>query len=177
MRTRSPLYKFIKRPTSPSVGFPGSLAGKESICNAGDTGSIPGSGRSPGDGMGCPLQYSWASLVAQMVKNLPAVWETWIWSLGWEDTLEKGVATHSSVLAWRIPMDRGALWVTVHRGHKDSGITEWLSTAQDNSGRTVIFWKTINLSMIPLIYFGFYVLENTWNNPRITLRLWFVYQT
>ena len=57
-------------------GFPGSSAGKESICNAGDPGSKPGSERSPGEGIGCPLQYSWTSLVAQMVKNLPAVWET-----------------------------------------------------------------------------------------------------
>ena len=49
------------------------------------------------------LQYSWASLVAQLVKNLPAVWETWVWSLGWEDPLEKGKATPSNILAWRIP--------------------------------------------------------------------------
>ena len=59
-------------------GFPGSSAGKESICNAGDTRSIPGSGRIAGEGIGYPLQYSWASLVAQMVKNLPAMWETWV---------------------------------------------------------------------------------------------------
>ena len=65
--------------------------------------SIPGSGRSPGKGIGYPLQYSWASLVAQMVKNPPAMQETKVRSLGWEDSLEKGVATHSSILAWRIP--------------------------------------------------------------------------
>ena len=53
--------------------------------------------------MGYPLQYSWASLVTQLVKNLPAMWETWVQSLGWEDPLEKGKATHSSILAWRIP--------------------------------------------------------------------------
>ena len=53
--------------------------------------------------MGYPLQYSWALLVAQLVKNLPAVQETWVQSLRWEDTLEKGKATHSSSLAWRIP--------------------------------------------------------------------------
>ena len=58
------------------VGFPGSSAGKESTCNAGDPGLIPGSGRSLGEGIGHPLQYSWASLVAQMVKNPPAMWET-----------------------------------------------------------------------------------------------------
>ena len=58
-------------------GFPDSSVGKESACNAGDPGLIPGSGRSPGEGIGYPLQYSWASLVAQLVKNLPAMWETW----------------------------------------------------------------------------------------------------
>ena len=85
------------------MGFPHSSVGKESTCNAGDPGSIPGLGRSPGEGIGYPLQYSWASLVAQLGKNLPAMWETWVQSLGWEDPLEKGMATHSSILAWRIP--------------------------------------------------------------------------
>ena len=80
-----------------------SSVGKESACNAGDPGSIPGSGRSPGEGIGYPLQYSWVSLVVQLVKNTPAMWEAWVQSLGWEDPLEKGKATHSSVLAWRIP--------------------------------------------------------------------------
>ena len=75
---------------------------------------IPGLGRSPGEGTGYPLQYSWVSLVAQMVKNLPAMWETWVQSLGWEDPLEEGTATHSSTLAWRIPRDRGAWWAAVH---------------------------------------------------------------
>ena len=64
---------------------------------------IPGSGRSAGEGIGYPLRYSWASLVAQLVKNPPAMQETWVRSLGWEDPLEKRMATHSSVLAWRIP--------------------------------------------------------------------------
>ena len=84
-------------------GSPDSSAGKESACNAGDPGSIPGLGRSAGEGIGYPLQYSWLSLVAQLVKNLPAMWEPWVRSLGWEDPLEKGTATHSSILAWRIP--------------------------------------------------------------------------
>ena len=75
-----------------------SSAGEESACNAGDPSLIPGSGRSPGERLGYPLQYSWASLVAQLVKNLPAVWETWVRSLGWEDPLEKGKTTHSSIL-------------------------------------------------------------------------------
>ena len=65
--------------------------------------SIPGSGRCSGEGIGYPLQYSWASLVAQMIKNLPAMWETWVWTLAREDPQEEGTATHSSLLAWRIP--------------------------------------------------------------------------
>ena len=85
------------------MGFPGSSAGKESACNAGDPGSIPGWERSPGEGLGYPLQYSWASLVAQTVKNPPAMWETWVWSLGWEDGLEKGTYIYSSVLVWKLP--------------------------------------------------------------------------
>ena len=84
-------------------GFPNSSVGKESTCNAGDSGLTPGSERSTGEGIGYPLQYCWASLVAQLVKNPPAMRETWVRSLGWEDPLEKGKATHSSILAWRIP--------------------------------------------------------------------------
>ena len=64
---------------------------------------IPESGRSAGEGIGYPLQYSWASLVAQLVKNLPAVWETWVRPLDWEYPLEKGKATHSTILAWKFP--------------------------------------------------------------------------
>ena len=60
-------------------GFPGSSAGKESACNARDPSSIPGVGKTPGEGVVYPLQYSWASLVAQLVKNPSAVWETWVW--------------------------------------------------------------------------------------------------
>ena len=82
------------------VSFPDSSVGKESTCNAGDPALIPGSGRSL---IGYPLHYSWASLVAQLVKNLPAIQETQVQSLGWEDPLEKGKTTHSSILVWRIP--------------------------------------------------------------------------
>ena len=64
---------------------------------------IPGLGRSPGEGIGYPLQYSWASLVAWVVKKPPAMWETWVSSLGLEDPLEEGMATHSCILPWRIP--------------------------------------------------------------------------
>ena len=80
-------------------GFTGGSDSKEFACIAGDPGSIFGSGRSAGEGIG----YSWASLVAQLVKNPPAMRETWDRSLGWEDPLEKGTVTHSSILVWRIP--------------------------------------------------------------------------
>ena len=83
--------------------FPGSSGGQESACNAGDPGLIPGSGRYPGEEIGYVLQYSWASLVAQMEKNLPAMQETQVQSLGQEDPLEKEMATQSSILAWKIP--------------------------------------------------------------------------
>ena len=76
--------------------------GKESTCNAGDPSSILGSRRSSGEGTGYPLQCSWLSLVAQLVKNPSAMWETWVQSLGWEDPLERGKAILSSILAWRI---------------------------------------------------------------------------
>ena len=82
------------------------LNGKESAYSAGDirhVGLIPGSGRSSGGEYDNPFQYSWASLVAQLVKNPPAMRETWVRSLDGKDPLEKGMATHSSILAWRIP--------------------------------------------------------------------------
>ena len=86
------------------LGLPGSSSGKESTCNAGDPSSIPGLGRYPGESPGeFPLQYSWASRMAQTVKNLPAKWETWVWSLGWEVPPKEGMVTHWSILNWRIP--------------------------------------------------------------------------
>ena len=113
------------------LGFPGTSVGKESTCDAGNPNSIPQLGRSPGEGTVHPLQYSQASLVAQMVKNPLVMWETWVLSLGWE---EEGIATHSNILTWRIPMDRGAWNTTVH------GVTtKRLSTAQH---RQILFDPT-----------------------------------
>ena len=86
-------------PADIRLGFPDSSIGKESACNAGDPSLIPGSGRSAGEGIGYPLQYSWASFVVQLVNNPPAMQETWVQSLGWEDLLEKGKVTHYSILA------------------------------------------------------------------------------
>ena len=77
-----------------------------------------------------------ASLVAQMVKNLPAMCETWVWSLCWEDPLEEGLATHSSILAWRIPMDRGAWRATIHEVAKSwMGLSDSIQR-QIGSGQT-----------------------------------------
>ena len=89
-------------------------------CNAGGPSSIPELGRSR-EGIGYPLQCSWAFLVAQLVKNLPVMRETWVWSLDWEDLLEKGKVTHCSILAWRI-LGLYSPW-----GCKESDTTQWLS--------------------------------------------------
>ena len=111
----------------PFLGFPDSSVGKESACNAGDPGSIPGSGRSAGEGIGYPLQYSWAFLVAQLVKNLPAMQESsnqpWVQSLSWEDPLEKGKSTQPTPEFW--PGEFHELYSPW--GHKESDMTEWLS--------------------------------------------------
>ena len=89
----------------------------------------PGSGIFPWRRDRIPTPVFLASLVAQTVKNLPATWGTWVQSLDWEDPLEEGMATHSIILAWRIPMDTGALWATVY-GDTKSYTTEQLSRAQ-----------------------------------------------
>ena len=120
-------------------GFPGSSEVKASACNVGDSGSIPGLGRSPGEGTGNPLQCACpsppkngvqrsilrASLGAQRLKRLPAMWATRVWSLGWEDPLEKEMATYSRVLAWRIPWreEPGELQ---SMGSQELDTTEWL---------------------------------------------------
>ena len=96
-----------------------SSVGEESAINVGDPGLIPGLGKFPGEGIGYLLQYSWAFLVTQLVKNLPAMWESWVQSLGWEDPLVKGKATHSSTLAWRT--------IYSPQGPKESDTTEPLS--------------------------------------------------
>ena len=93
------LLSFIKFIFERFQGFPDSSVGKEYTCSAGNPGLIPGSGRSAGEGIGYSVLYSWAFLV----KNLPAMQESWVRSLGWKGRLEKETATHSSILAWRIP--------------------------------------------------------------------------
>ena len=146
---------------------PGDSAGKESIYNVGDPDSIPGLARSPGERIGYPLQYSWASLVAQMAKNLPAMQETWVWSLGWEDLLEEGMAAHSSILAWRIP------WTEEPGGLQSLGwqkviqMTEGLSTAQPsgemrrqepgNLHRNQRCWYAV---LFHILGVGFFIVSN-----------------
>ena len=107
--SRNPLRQHLGLTVSlqPLRGFPDSSVGKQSACNAGDPGFDSWEGRSTGEGIDYPLQYSWASIVAQLVKNRPVMQETWVQSLGWEDPLEKGKATHSSILAWRIAWSHG----------------------------------------------------------------------
>ena len=104
----------ILRPSMSSLGFPGSSAGKESACNAGDPNCIPGSGRSPGERivyklhfLGLPWWFSQSKIRLQCSR--PG-FDPWVGKI----LLEEGMATHSSILAWRIPMDRGAWWTTVH---------------------------------------------------------------
>ena len=92
------------------MGFPSGSDGR--VClQSGRTGFDPWVGKIPGEGYGYPLQYSWASPVTQTVKNLPVMWETWIPSLGWDGPW-MGAWQPTHILAWRIPMDRGAWWAT-----------------------------------------------------------------
>ena len=102
---------------------------------------IPGLGRFPGEGIDYPLLYSWASLVAQLVKNLPAVQETWVRSLGWEDPLEDSIANHSSILAWRIP------WTEELGGLQSMG-SQSLTRLKELS-TYVCFLFTFNWGIIP----------------------------
>ena len=81
------------------------------------------------------MQYSWASFVAQLVKNPPAMQETWVQSLGWEVSLEEDMATHSSIFAWRIPTDRGAWWATVHGVAKSERLALLLGEQKDQKQR------------------------------------------
>ena len=138
-------------PDAFSASCPHSSVGKESACDAGDPGSIPGLGRSAGEGIGYPLQYSWAFLVAQLVRNPPAMWKTWVQSLGWEDPLEKGKDTHSSNLAWRIPWTKpmglqrvGHNWVTFTFTFLHQGIWSWLfSSLVVNIGWFLEYWTSL----------------------------------
>ena len=131
----------------PVEGFPDSSVGKESTCNTGDPGSIPESERSPGEGLGYPFPYSWALLVAQMVKNLPAMWETWVRSLDWEDPLEEDMQPTVVFLPGESPWTEEpgglhSLW-----GHQESDMIEQLSTVHCSmSGSNCFFLTCIPVS-------------------------------
>ena len=127
-----------------------SSAGKEATCNAGDPSSIPGSVRYLGKGTGYPLQYSWASLVTQLVKNLPAMQDTWILSWGWQDPLEKEKAIHSSILAWG---KVAKSWIWLSDFHFDdrtlSGVSvSWQRCVEKHLSKlTLLICKMGNLSI------------------------------
>ena len=106
------------------LGFPGSSAGKESTCNAEDPDSIPGSGRSPGEGIGYPLQYSWASLVAQTAKNRRVMRETWIRSLGQEDPPGGGHGNPLQYSCLENPHGQRSLVGYSPWGHKELDVTK-----------------------------------------------------
>ena len=125
------IFNFLRICHSVFQGFPISSTGKELACNAGD----PGLGRAPGEGLGYPLQYFWAFLVAQMVNNLPSMWDTWVWSLCWKDPLEKGKASHSSIMAWRISD------CIVH------GVTESDTTERLSLTHLLILFSTVAVSI------------------------------
>ena len=132
--------------------FPDSSVSKESICNTGDPGLIPGSGRSPGEDIGYPLQYSWASLVAQLVKNPPVMRETWVQPLGWEDALEKGRLP--TPVFW--PGEFHGLYSIW--GHKESDMTEQLSLHFTSMGvrpRVLLDDGTWNIHMTGLTLMAF----------------------
>ena len=121
------------------LGFPDSSVGMESACNAGDPSSVPGSGWCAGEGIGYPLQYSWASLVAQLVKNLPSMQETWAWSLGWEDPLEKGKATQLQYSGLENSMDyivhgvtKSRMWLNDFHSQNTHGIFFFFRTRTNN---------------------------------------------
>jgi len=119
------LYKkFLMTQITMMEGFSSSSAGKESTCNSEEPSAIPGLGRPPGEGIGYTCHNARASFVPQTLKNPPAVQETCIWSLRWEYLLKEGMATHASILGWRILMDRGAWRATVHGFTKNQ---TWLS--------------------------------------------------
>ena len=148
------------------MGFPDSSAGKECTCNAGDPGSIPGLGRSAGKGTGYPLQYSWASPLAQMVNNPPAMRETWVRSLGWEDLLEKGMGTHFSILTWRIPMDRGVWEATIHSVPKSRTWLKQLSMHAGTWEGRLIFWGYANTEKMVFIFPVFSFIWKIWEIQR-----------
>ena len=131
---------------------------------------MPGLGRSHGEVIGYPLQYSWSYLVPQMVKNPPAMQETWVWSLGWEDPLKEGMATHSSIPAWRIPMDSRA-WGAIVHGVKGSYTTEQLSTEQHSTRKLSMIGCHPGLELMKGRLCPWVIkLTCVWTSPSLSIR-------
>ena len=105
----------------------------------------------PKEGIGYPLQYSWASVVAQLIKTPPAMQETWVWSLGYKDPLEKGTATHSSILAWKVP------WIVESSGLQRAR-HNWATLTFSLNG-LVIFPKFLHLSLN-------FAIRSSWSEPQ-----------
>ena len=124
-------------------------------------------GQNPGSAIYWVYYGFWVGFPGSSGGNLPARQKTWVWSLGWEDPLEEGMATLSSILAWKIPMDRGAWRVTVHGGHKESDTIEQLSTAQDSFRKSLIqFFQPENGNSITHLA-GLWELETLWKVSNI----------
>ena len=126
------------------MDFPGSSASKESASYAGDPGLISRSGRSAGEGIGYPLQYSWTPLVAQVINNLPAMWETWVQSMGWEGKGKFDPGRRERPLTpvfW--PREFHGLYSP--RGHKELDTTEQLSLSLQETYKGNFVWYSISM--------------------------------
>ena len=151
---KSPIFFYVQ-------GFPHSSVGKESACNAGDLSLIPGSGRSCGEEIGYPLQYSWASLVAQLVRNLPSMWGTWVWSLGWEDPRRR--TRLPTPVFW--PREFHGLYSPW--GHKELDKTEQLSL-HSYVLKSLIFLLNFCLLAPSIIEIGMLVSSNNYRSVYFT---------
>ena len=145
------IYKlYFKRKENTNIELLGRISsvGKESACNAGDLSLIPGLGRSPGEGNSYPLQYSWASLVAQLVKNLPEMWETWIQYLGWKDSPGGGHGSSLQYSCLENPHGQRSLAGYRPWGCKELDMTEQLNTAQNTTPGHILVNKLIQTSIL-----------------------------
>ena len=167
------MYTHTHTHTHTHMGFPSSSASKESICNAGDPVSIPGLGMSPGEGIDYSLQYSWASLVDQMVKNLPAMWETWVGKIlcrrAWQPTpvFLPGESPWTEEPGGLQPMGSQSwtwlsthLWIYLHQY-----ISMW-------SHYSPMKWSTLGDACGIFLKFWFKSLLNYWKNLKLLLPWW-----
>ena len=123
-------------------GFPDSSVGKESACNAGDPGLICGSGGSAGEGIGYPLQYSWTCLIAQLINNLPAMWENWVWFLGCEKSPGEGNSYPLQYSGLENSMDYTVYRVTNSRTQQ---VTVTWTISMNAIKNTLYIWQSIKI--------------------------------